>query len=245
MNVNMALFALTVAAPLSAQTVVATSAPLVAPLAIAPLPVAASPAATAIAAKLFPDGTYRKIFGDSFTTMVSGMVNELGDVQLGDFMKAYGVDATAETKLDKATLNKIAALIDPAFKDRTRLVVTAMLKGMIPLFEKMEPGLRAGLAESLARRFTLAELRELTAFFDTPTGSNFASQQMLLFMDPAVMGQMQTQIPKITQAMPALVGDALKATAGLPKPKKYADLTPAERRELATLLGIDPTKAKR
>jgi len=260
MNVNIALFALTVAAPLSAQTVVATSAPPIAPPPVAASPIAASPVsvslgaaspgaaspgAAVIAAKLFPDGTYRKILGETFSKMMSGMIDQLGDVPLDDFMKAYGVDATAAPKLDKPTMNKIAAIVDPAFKDRTRLMMNATLRGMIPLFETMEPELRAGLAESLARRFTPAELRELTTFFDTPTGSSFASQQMLLFMDPAVMGRMQTQIPKMTQALPALAGDAIKATAGLPKAKKYADLTPAERRELATLLGIGPKKAKR
>ena len=255
MNVNIALFALTVAVPLSAQTVVATSAPPIAPPPVAASPIAAlpvsvslgtaSPGAAVIAAKLFPDGTYRKILGETFSKMMSGMIDQLGDVPLDDFMKAYGVDATAAPKLDKPTMNKIAAIVDPAFKDRTRLMMNTILRGMIPLFETMEPELRAGLAESLTRRFTLAELRELTTFFDTPTGSSFASQQMMLFMDPAVMGRMQMQIPKITRALPALAGDAIKATAGLPKAKKYADLTPPERRELATLLGISPKKAKR
>jgi hypothetical protein len=44
--------------------------------------------------------------------------------------------------------------------------------------------------------------------------------------------------------MPALVGDAAKAAASLPKAKKYQDLTEAERNELAALLGVDPKKMK-
>ena len=205
----------------------------------------APPTATAIAAKLFPDGTYRKMLGDSFTKMMSGMIDQMGDVPLGDLMKSYGFEPDSAPKLDKATLNKVMAILDPVFKERMRLTMDGMFKNMIPLFEQMEPELRMGLAESLAHRFSSSELGELKTFFDTPTGNSFASQQMLLFMDPAVMGRMQAQMPKIMQAMPTLIGDAVKATAALPKARKYADLTESERNELAALLGIDPKKAKK
>ena len=160
-------------------------------------------------------------------------------------MKSYGFEPDSAPKLDKATLKKVMMILDPVFKERMRLTMDGMFKNMIPLFEQMEPELRMGLAESLAHRFSATELGELKTFFDTPTGNSFASQQMLLFMDPAVMGRMQAQMPKIMQAMPTLIGDAVKATAALPKAKKYADLTPSERNELAALLGIDPKKAKK
>ena len=224
-----------VASPVAAQTVAATGATIT----IAP------PAATEIADKLFPPGTYRKMLGESFGKMTSGMIDQMGEVPIAEFVKAAGVSPINAPKLDKATINQIMAIIDPAFKERTRLTTDGMFKGMIPLFEQMEPDLRAGLAESLTHRFTSSQLSELKTFFATPTGSSFASQQMLLFTDPAVMGKMQAQMPKIMQAMPTLIGDAIKATAGLPKPRKYADLTNAERNRLATLLGIDPAKMKK
>ena len=232
------LAALIFTTPLAAQTVVTSNnTPAVA--AVPPF------AAIHIAAKLFPDGTYRTMLGDGFTKMMSGMIDQMGNVPLGDLMKSYGLEADAAAKLDRATLNKIMAILDPAFKERIRLVMDGMFKSMIPLFEKMEPDLRAGLAESLAHRFTPVELGELKAFFATPTGNSFAAPQMLLFMDPAVMGRMQAQMPKIMQAMPALVGEATKTAATLPKAKKYADLNQAERAELAALLGIDPKKMKK
>jgi hypothetical protein len=229
--------AASVGTPLHAQPVVAADAAATAPT--------APSTATAIAAKLFPDGTYRKMLGPSFTKMMSGMIDQMGDVPLGDLMKSYGFEPDSAPKLDKATLNKVMTILDPAFKERMRLTMDGMFKNMIPLFEQMEPELRAGLAESLGNRFSATELGELKTFFDTPTGNSFASQQMLLFMDPAVMGRMQAQMPKIMQAMPALIGDAVKATAALPKARKYADLTPSERDELAALLGIDPKKMKK
>lgn len=230
--------AASVATPLHAQSIPAADI-------AATTVTTAPPTAIAIAAKLFPDGTYRKMLGDSLSKMMSGMIDQMGDVPLGDLMKSYGFEPDSAPKLDKATLNKVMAILDPVFKERIRLTMDGMFKNMIPLFEQMEPELRAGLAESLGNRFSTTELGELKTFFDTPTGNSFASQQMLLLMDPAVMGRMQAQMPKIMQAMPALVGDAMKATAALPKARKYADLTTSERDELAALLGIDPKKAKK
>jgi hypothetical protein len=224
-----------VAAPLHAQSIADAEATMAAPM-------PASPAATAIAGKLFPDGTYRKMLGQSFTKMIGGMINQMGDVPLGDLMKSYGFEPESAPKLDKATLNKVMAILDPMFKERMRLTMDGMFKSMIPLFEQMEPELRMGLAESLTHRFSAAELGELKTFFETPTGNSFASQQMMLFTDPAVMGRMQAQMPKIMQALPTLIGDAVKATAALPKAKRYADLNDAERAELGALLGVDPTK---
>jgi Uncharacterized protein conserved in bacteria (DUF2059) len=230
-------------------SIIALAALVATPLHAEPAPVTpistAPSTATAIATKLFPDGTYRKMLGPSFTKMMSGMIDQMGDVPLGDLMKSYGFEPESAPKLDKATLNKIMAILDPAFKERMRLTMDGMFKNMIPLFEQMEPELRTGLAESLGNRFSTAELGDLKTFFDTPTGNSFAAQQMLLVMDPAVMGRMQAQMPKIMQAMPALIGDAVKATAALPKARKYADLTASEREELAALLGIDPKKMKK
>jgi hypothetical protein len=61
---------------------------------------------------------------------------------------------------------------------------------------------------------------------------------MTLFMDPAVMGRMQALLPQIMRQMPAMIQKMTAATANLPKPRRYSDLTAAERAQLARLLGL-------
>jgi hypothetical protein len=78
----------------------------------------------------------------------------------------------------------------------------------------------------------------LNRFFATPTGSEYASNSMTLFMDPAVMGRMQALLPQIMRQMPAMIQKMTAATANLPKPRRYSDLTAAERAQLARLLGL-------
>lgn len=237
MKTIVTMMALALATPVLAQT----DAPAPPPAAVAK---PASPAATAIAARLFPDGTYRKMLGPQFTQMMSSMTGSAGNMPMGPFLRAAGIDETKAARLDKVTIAQIMEIVDPAYRQRTDLMVTGMFKEMIPLFESMEPDLRDGLAQSLDNRFSAAQLAELGTFFATPTGSAFASQQMLLFMDPAVMGKMQAQMPKIMEAMPGLVAKAMKSMEGLPKPKELKDLTKEERARLAALLGIDPKEMK-
>lgn len=205
---------------------------------------AASPAATAIAARLFPNGTYRKMLGPSFTQMMSSMTGSMGSMPIGPFLKAAGIQEERAANLDKVTIQQIMDIVDPAYKQRMDLMMTSMFTEMMPLFESMEPDLRDGLALSLQANFTQVQLLELDRFFATPTGSSYASQQWLLFMDPAVMGKMQAQMPKIMEAMPSLVAKSMKAMEGLPKPKSYKALSKDERARLAALLGVDPKDLK-
>lgn len=238
-TVTIVALALAASTPAMAQTAAAPDAPPPA----APAPVA-SPAATTIAGQLFPNGTYRKMLGPQFTQMMSSMTDSVGTMPIGPILKAAGVDEARAGNLDKVTIQQIMDIVDPAYKQRMNLMTTTMFAEMVPLFETMEPDLRDGLAVSLQSRFSQPQLAELQAFFATPTGSAFASQQMMLFMDPAVMGKMQAQMPKIMEAMPALVAKSMKAMEGLPKPKQYKDLTKEERARFAALLGVDPKDMK-
>jgi hypothetical protein len=206
--------------------------------------VQASTVATEVATKLFPDGTYRKLLGPTFTQMVSGMVDNMTSIPLGGFLRAVGLDEQTATELDKVKTEEIMAILDPAYKQRLKNMTTGMFSAMIPLFEKIEPDLRDGLALSLQSKFSQAQLEDLKSFFATPTGASFASQQMLLFTDPAVMGKMQAQMPKIMATMPEIIGQLAKSGETLPRPRKFEDLSEAERKKIIELLGIDPKKVK-
>jgi hypothetical protein len=236
-----AMTGLALAAPMAVQAQDAVPSPT----ATAATEARASPLAAEIAGKLFPDGTYRRMLGPSFTNMMTGMVDGAANMPMGPILKAAGLDESAAAKLDKATIGEIMAIMDPAYKERMRRTMNGMFAAMIPLFEKMEPDLRDGLALSLQSRFSAQQLGELKTFFATPTGSAFAADQMLLFMDPAVMGKMQAQMPKIMEAMPALVAAAMESAKELPKAKSYKDLTTEERAKLAALLGVDSAKLKK
>jgi hypothetical protein len=130
------------------------------------------------------------------------------------------------------------AILDPHFHERTQRTMDAMFAGITALVVTYEPAIREGLAEAYARRFDLAQLAELNRFFATPTGHAYAAQTMIISTDPAVMSRMQDMMPAMIKQMPAIMQNAQAATANLPPPRKFDQLSPAERSDLEKLLGV-------
>lgn len=234
---------LLLAAPAMAQTADSSSATPNAEGTAAAAP--SSAAAVEIAAKLFPDGSYRKMLGPAMTNMISRMSDQMTAMPIGPLLKSFDLPDDQASKFDKATIDEIVAISDPYFKERMRLGMDALFARMIPIFENLEPDLREGLAKSLDNRFSQSELADIRTFYATPSGNTYASQQMLLFVDPAVMGKMQAGMPKIMEAMPDMIKAMAEATKDLPPAKAYKDLTPAERERLLKLLGINSGKTKK
>lgn len=190
-----------------------------------------------ISGKLIPDGIYKRMMSGTMDGMMKGMMDQVGEMPIGAFARIGGLSEEEVATMPKATLNEMMAIMDPAFQQRTDTMMKVMFVGMGDLMSTMEPELRDGIAEAYAKRFTAEQLADLDRFFATPTGAAYAEEQMMLMMDPAVMSRMQALMPKIMQAMPAMMGKVEAATAGLPKPRKAEDLTPAEREKLKALLG--------
>ena len=226
---------------LIAPLVLLTSAPLpaLAQSAAAPAPVDAArlAIATKVANRLLPDGIYKKLMSGTMDQMMSGMMGQMKEMPMASFAKMVGVSEEEVAALPEGTLGEMMAIMDPYFEERQKLTMSAVMQEMGGVMATMEPEMRAGMAEAYARRFNAQQLTELDAFFSTPTGSAYASEQMTLMMDPAIMSRMQAMLPKLMEAMPAVMAKAKQATAGLPEPKKPSDLTPAEQRKLESFFG--------
>lgn len=235
MRIGLKLLALLLCATPS----IVTGAPIAAP---ATTTVAASSEALEIVGKVFPVGSYRKLMTGTLQQVIGGMSDQIGAMPIHEFARVAGVDQATLARLDKATLGEIMVILDPAYRDRMRLMMNGMFAELTNIMEAQEPAIRQGLAEAYTTRFTPAQLHEIAVFFATPTGSTYASEQMFLMTDPAVMTKLQAMMPRMMSTMPEMIVKAAKATEGLPKPKTYDQLTTAERNRLAKLLGIEPGK---
>ena len=58
----------------------------------------------------------------------------------------------------------------------------------------------------------------MNAFFATDTGSAFARDYMMVFVDPEMMESMMGMVPEMMQSMPAIMKKVEAATAHLPPP---------------------------
>ncbi|WP_421838884.1 DUF2059 domain-containing protein [Novosphingobium sp.] len=233
------LHAQQVDAPAATVTVVAVPAAEAATdPATAPIDPARLEAARQTVQYIFPAGTYARMMDRSLEGMVKPMMDSLGKLPLKDMAALAGVDEQVVATKPGATLDELMAIMDPAFKERTAATMPAMFKAMGSLFTEFEPVMQASLARAYARRFDARQLADLNAFFATPTGTVYAGNSMMIFTDPEVLGSMQTFMPTMMKRMPEIMKGVEAELARFPKRKSYKDLTPADRKRIAELLGI-------
>ncbi|MFC3213009.1 DUF2059 domain-containing protein [Novosphingobium panipatense] len=184
---------------------------------------------------VFPLGTYGRIMNGTMDKMMDSVMDSMMQMPLKDLAGIGGVDTS---KLGSGTMAQIMDIYDPAFKQRMQLTNRTMMTDMMDLMTQFEPDIREGLAGAYAGRFDTKQLQEMNAFFATPTGRAYAADSYIVMMSPEVMSKMQGLVPRLMKEMPAVIEKVKAATASLPEPRKYADLTSAERDKLAALLGI-------
>jgi hypothetical protein len=164
-----------------------------------------------VVVKLVPQGTYLRMMRDAFPQMMDAMIARMSGMTAADL---------GEKDKSGKTLEQLAAEKDPAFRERMTILTRVMGEEMGKLMDGLEPRVRVALGKSFARRFTLQQLNDLDAFFATPSGSAFAKDYLLTFMDPEMMQEMSAATPEIMRAMPAIMQRVEKETAHLPPPTK-------------------------
>ncbi|WP_156842259.1 DUF2059 domain-containing protein [Novosphingobium aquimarinum] len=187
--------------------------------------------------RLLPPGTYARMMEGSMEPMMDMVLDSVAKMSLRDIAAMGGIAEEELATVPDGPLKDMMMLLDPAYDERMRLTTRAMNGEMANLMTQFEPSIRDGLAQAYAKRFTTAQLDELTTFFSSGTGALYAADSLALFMDPAVMAKMQEFMPQMMQAMPAITSKVVEATKHLPPPRKVEDLSAEERAQLDAMLG--------
>lgn len=169
---------------------------------------------------LFPLGTYERMMRGTMDQLMDSMLSSLGTMSMGDLAGAGGVskDDIPEGEGEK-TLADISREADPDFDERMKISTRVMMNEMVDLMTTMEPAIREALTTIYARKFTVVQLKEMNSFFATDTGSTFAQDYMMVFVDPEMMQSMMKMVPEMMQAMPNIMKKVEEATAHLPPVK--------------------------
>lgn len=206
---------------------------LPAPALAAPAPPATDPAkqalAVRVAASLWPDGTYGRLVETMFVGK-DGLTDMVFDMRPADLMvtmaQAFADDdkpvakAKGPPEPPSPTIREMMIAKDPHFEERTRITMKVVGEEVRRIATPIEPKFREGLAKSIARRFTSAQLGPIAAFLDTEPGRAYAAQSLTLFIDKDVMLALVHSVPAMVKEMPAAMEKVEKATAHLPKPPK-------------------------
>ena len=201
-------------------------------------------AAGPVVDRIFPAGTYRRMMDGTLSKMMDSMMDGVMKMPIAQFARIGGVPEEKLAGLDQSSMEQISAIVDPNFRQRTKLGMNAMMASMADMMDGFEPKVRDALTRAYARKFDRTQLSELAAFFRTPTGDLYARESMMMFMDPEIMGEMQALMPEMMKKMPEMAAKAEEATKKLPPPRKIADLSQEERSRLAKLLGVKASDLK-
>ncbi|QTD54623.1 DUF2059 domain-containing protein [Parasphingorhabdus cellanae] len=215
--VTVSSLALALSTPATAQN---TDTPDTAETETAPIDPARLEAAKSTVDYLFPLGTYERMMKGTMDQMMDQMMMSMGNMRMGDLAGAGGVarDDMPDGMGDK-TLAEMATEMDPAYAERTKISTKVIMDEMVDLMITMEPAVREALTNIYARKFTVGQLTEMNDFFATDTGSAFARDYMMVFVDPEMMQSMMTMVPEMMQAMPDIMKKVEAATAHLPPVK--------------------------
>jgi len=214
------------------------------PAALAPVDSARLAVAERVVTRLVPAGVYQTMFDTVFTEMMDQAFGQAGEMPVAQLARIGGISEDEVKALGDVKLREIVEIYDPAWRERQKRMMQVFAKGMGEVMAKLEPSVRTALARAYAREFSAAELEDLDRYFATPAGAHYAAKSLIISMGPDMTQAMQEMMPELMSAMPVLIKRAEEATADLPPERKKGDLSPAERKKLAELFGVDPETLK-
>ena len=149
-----------------------------------------------IALQMLPRGAYREIMDSTMRSMADNIVPMLTSMR--------AATPHADTKADRQAAHPNVTStnrLDPAVMTRLFAIIADEIG---PIITEMEPHIRDGVGQSLARRFTIDQLNDLERFFATPSGATYARQSMALLTDPEVVHATVEIMPQLIRRMPAI-----------------------------------------
>lgn len=190
-------------------------------------------AAENVVMRLVPPGTYQRIMKDVMDSMADGMMDQIMEIDAAAMAGMTGMDGTDAIKKGE-TLEQIAAERDPHFRERMDIMMKVMFEEMGVMMGELEPTVRTALSSIYAKKYTLTELNDINAFFATPSGTSFAGNFMSTFTDKEMMQASFGMMPKIIEAMPAIMKKVEAATAHLPPPPSPVTQTTEQPEDAAS-----------
>jgi hypothetical protein len=174
---------------------------------------------------MWPEGAY----GRMMTGFMGGMFDRAMQLKQSDFaaIAPKPTKTPAAAGVADLSLHDRAAAKDPYFDKRMAAMREAVGEELSKLSAIIDPRVRDGLARSMARRFDAQQLRDINAFFATPSGHALAGQSMQLWVDPDMLRSLFGAMPEMMKLMPDMMQKMKAANDKFPKPPK-APATPAK-----------------
>lgn len=195
------------------------------------------PLAGKMAVEIMPEGTFATVMEQSMGPMMGAIMGAVTADPRIRLAEVSGVDARDLAALEDEAAQEALDIYDPNFSERTERMTGIIVDMMGRLFDAIEPSYREALARALATRFEEREMREVLAFFATPTGAKFARESLLVQYDPQMLGVMEQMGPAMVEIMPSMIDSIAALEAEVESERRFGELSAAERARAARLIG--------
>jgi hypothetical protein len=167
-----------------------------------------------------------------------------GEIDVAEIVaKQLGINRWA-IDLEGDDLEKVAGMLDPAWRERQQREKEAMPALMAEVMKAVEPTMREAMAELYAIYFDDKELADIDAFFSTPSGANYARKSFSMANDPRLAASMMSAMPAMMGLITGMEARLEEATADLPAKRKFEDLPASQQIQLAKMFGKDIAEMK-
>jgi hypothetical protein len=194
------------------------------------------PQAQRIINRMIPEGTLGDMMGGMFDKMLGPILAATDAPAMGAVTKGIGASASA-IDLTPEQSAELAALFDPAYVERHEREKALFPAIMRTMMTAMEPTMRKAMSELYAIHFSQTELDDIEAFFQTESGTAYARKSFTMSSDPRIIGATMEAMPQMMGAFADMERKMAEATADLPAPRSFADLSSAQQARVATLTG--------
>ncbi|ALE17947.1 hypothetical protein AMC99_02676 [Altererythrobacter epoxidivorans] len=196
------------------------------------------PIARGIVAKMIPEGTLGDMMGSMFDKMMGPIMELASSNPEADVARQLGLDPS-ELELTEEQAAELAGILDPAWRERNAVMGKLMPEMMKDMMTRMEPTMRKAMSEAYAIHFNANELADIDAFFSTPSGLSFARKSFSMSSDPRILGASMEALPSMFESIGEMEAKMTAATADLPAPRRWGDLTASQKSRISALTGLD------
>lgn len=196
------------------------------------------PQAEAIINRIMPPGAMADMSQQMFSGFMGGFGGMIPSGARGAVADALGLVPDELAHLSDAEAAELANLFDPAWEKRGTVIERLVTEMMSDMMNVVEPGMRRAMAELYAIRFTSTELAAIDSFFATEAGAKYARESISMASDPRLMAASMEAMPAMFASIGATETKMKEGMAGLPEPRRFANLSAKERARVAKLTGL-------
>lgn len=196
------------------------------------------PQAKVIIDTMIPPGTLGEMMGGMFDKMLGPIMEMAASNPRGDVARQLGVESSDLELTDEQAV-ELAGILDPVWRDRTAAIGAVMPGLMKKMMATMEPTMRTAMTEAYAIYFDEQELADIHAFFSTDSGLSYARKSFTMSSDPRILAASMEALPAMMASFADMEAQMEAATAGLPEPRGWGDLSAADRARISALTGLE------